>query len=473
MKYLYGASVQGIQSYIFKTNELRDIAGASELVEQACTTLFLKTLGKQNDKTWIQENQIIAAAGNVKYTLNEAECREAVLNFPKAVMCMAPGITISQAVVKIEGNFKAAINELEKKLHEARNQQASPMTFGLLGMRRAPRTGLPAVTYDNDGRAIDEATSAKRKHFNLKTLCKKSFGTSTEHRDIAYDIKDMTCDNDWIAIIHADGNGLGRVVQEVGGDPEKYSRFSQHLDEATWRSAQEAFNTIDASPGNNKCIPIRPVVLGGDDMTTIIRGSLAIDYIKTYLTEFEKNTKSLLKDYLPAGMNCLSACAGVAFIKSSYPFYYGYNLAEELCGQAKKLSDRAFSCIMFHKVQDSFVTSYDDIVRRELSIDGKPMLKYGPYSLEPKGEWLTINALQHICQKLEDPANQGIKTGIRRWLTALHEGRGNAGQMLSRMKAIHDNKELINTLTNQRHMDNAVAAADILSIYTIINQKTR
>ena len=33
-KYLYGAAVQGIQNFIFQTNELKDIAGASELVEK-------------------------------------------------------------------------------------------------------------------------------------------------------------------------------------------------------------------------------------------------------------------------------------------------------------------------------------------------------------------------------------------------------------------------------------------------------
>ena len=39
-KFLYGASVQGIQHFIFQTNELKDIVGASELVENICTTLF-------------------------------------------------------------------------------------------------------------------------------------------------------------------------------------------------------------------------------------------------------------------------------------------------------------------------------------------------------------------------------------------------------------------------------------------------
>ncbi len=32
-KYLYGVSIQGIQEFIFKTNKLKEIIGASKIVE--------------------------------------------------------------------------------------------------------------------------------------------------------------------------------------------------------------------------------------------------------------------------------------------------------------------------------------------------------------------------------------------------------------------------------------------------------
>ena len=41
-QYLYGASVQGIQDFIFQTNKLKEIVGASELVESICTDFFKK-----------------------------------------------------------------------------------------------------------------------------------------------------------------------------------------------------------------------------------------------------------------------------------------------------------------------------------------------------------------------------------------------------------------------------------------------
>ena len=37
-----GTSVQGIQGYIFQTNKLKDVIGASELVKDSCETDFKK-----------------------------------------------------------------------------------------------------------------------------------------------------------------------------------------------------------------------------------------------------------------------------------------------------------------------------------------------------------------------------------------------------------------------------------------------
>lgn len=146
MTYLYGASVQGIQGFIFRTNELRDIAGASELVEQICTRMFAEMLGNK----YKEENQIIAAAGNVKYKFdNREDCEYAVLNFPRIVMTSASGITISQAVVSYDrGDFKTAIDGLEKKLHTARNKPSLPTTVGLLGVERSRQTGLPVIAQE-------------------------------------------------------------------------------------------------------------------------------------------------------------------------------------------------------------------------------------------------------------------------------------------------------------------------------------
>ncbi len=505
MKYLYGAAVQGIQNFIFQTDRLRDVAGASELVAHICTKAFSTMLGKR----WKESNQIISAAGNIKYVFNnESDCQYAVRHFPMTVMTTAPGITVSQAVVAFaedEKDFCKIVFELEDKLRTGRNLPSLPVTVGLLGMERSRHTGLPAVEDMKDG-LIDASTKAKQDKCNTRGLCQKSFfgddGPALDPKRIAYEVEDITGRNDWIAVIHADGNSLGQVVQAVGHDPECFRRFSKALDAATVRAANGAFKAISERIGDG-IIPIRPVVLGGDDMTVIIRGDLAIPYVTEYLKRFEQYTgegemgKILAqgrqgKGVFPEGKNHLSACAGIAFVKSSYPFHYAYQLAEQLCEESKRVAKQALaetdgrkalckSCLMFHKVEDSFVTSYADIVRRVLMTDAGKSLKFGPYYINsydlsatdvPEGS-ITIDRLLELCDRLG--SEEGVKTGIRRWLTLLHNYDGRAGQHLQRL--LKNNKEnssasqLIAQLTQTHH--GAVAAYDVLTLFTIMNQETK
>ena len=209
-KYLYGAAVQGIQEFIFKTNELKHIVGASELVEQICTSAF--------DAFAEHGDSIVRAAGNIRVIYdNEEDCRHAVREFPKKVMTMAPGITVSQAVVPLSDDFGRAIDEVEALLKVQRNKPQRSVTFGVLGVKRANNTGLPVVFVSEKNEYKDEPTIQKECFQNNRGLCEKSFGTlQIPAKAIAFDIKDMTGKNDWIAIIHADGNGLGKVVQKVG-----------------------------------------------------------------------------------------------------------------------------------------------------------------------------------------------------------------------------------------------------------------
>ena len=538
-KYLYGAAVQGIQNFIFKTNDLKHIVGASELVEQICTSEF-------NDYRKNGED-VVKAAGNIKFIFNEkADCEEAVRAFPKNVMTMAPGITISQAVVALsddfnDDDFAAAIDELESKLKVQRNKPPKSVTLGLMGIKRANNTGLPVVkleaVFDKDGKKVldengkqkmlylDDATSAKLSKKSMKKLCEKSFGSIDG--ELALEISDITDKNDWIAIIHADGNGLGQVVQKIGKKKDKFRTFSQTLDLATQKAAQAAYTAVVKEARRNKdVIPARPVVLSGDDMTIIIRADLAVEYATAFIRAFEKftgkdmSTESgkilggILKDFNvfekeKEEKNYLTACAGIAFIKSSYPFYYGYQLAEELCEQAKKdtkfiakngkpqikntqkgeeaLNYLPASCLMFHKVQDSFITDYKDIIKRELTADDKLSFKAGPYFINesPMGKH-TVEELTAESNSLSGENGEGIKSGIRNWISLRLKNKDMADQRQRRMLQVffeiyNDNEKkdnIVTRLTCETKTKFAgedattCMAYDVMAYNTIKNQQT-
>lgn len=415
-KYLYGAAVQGIQNFIFRTDKLREIVGASELVESICTVFF-----KSKVRNFRDEYLLTGAAGNIKYLFDKKEdCENFVLLFPKEVMAFAPGITISQAVVKIEGSLSIGhINELESLLRIQRNKPVALSDFGLHITERCRRTGLAALEYVKN-EALDPGTVAKLKilndeHKQFAPIDKIVLDNSTR---LPYDFEELSQNgsHSWMAVVHIDGNGLGKVLMQLGhklvGKNEDeiiriFKRFSTKLEISTVEAANEAVKrTIFKEKGRGKrdILPFRPIVLGGDDLTVIVRAGDALVFVREFLRLFEERTNvnmnSLFKEY-SVGLERLTACAGIAFIKSSYPFHYGYRLAEELCGEAKKVakakrSHDVSSCLMFFKVQSSYISKYGDLVSQELTCYDNLSFSYGPYYLNeeegPSIDWLLVKA---------------------------------------------------------------------------------
>lgn len=295
-KFLYGAAVQGIQSFIFQTNTLREIVGASELVEEICTKMFAEQLGISITELEKDENAIINAAGNIKYIFdNEDKCKEVFREFPKRVLEAASGITISQAVIELRDvtNLSDALHKLEIRLREERDMPMQPLTLGLMGIQRSRETGLPERYHkSNPEDYCDEGTFRKRKAADTYSLLKKAIGEEMPDMvNITNRVDGFTDTNDWIAVIHADGNGLGQIVKAISENDSSgrdFHTFSSLLNQSTIDAAKSAAGIVfENAIKNGTDLPFRPVVLGGDDLTVIIRGSLAMSFIQNYLEAFE------------------------------------------------------------------------------------------------------------------------------------------------------------------------------------------
>ncbi len=76
-------------------------------------------------------------------------------------------------------------------------------------------------------------------------------------------------------------------------------------------------------------LPFRPIVFGGDDVTFVCEGRLGLPLAAHYLAR-------LAEGILPDG-DPLYARAGIAIVKTHYPFARAYELADELCGVGQAL----------------------------------------------------------------------------------------------------------------------------------------
>ncbi|MCH7411419.1 hypothetical protein MM239_18665 [Belliella sp. DSM 111904] len=490
-KYLYGASIQGIQSFIFQTNKLKEIVGGSELVEEICTTEFHDFIGSNKE----DENIILSAAGNIKLIANEETCKHLVKEFPKHVLQKAPGVTVSQAVVKINDNLPLSehINRLEEKLKAERNKPVMPLEIGFMGLERARRTGGVAVKIkEKKGKKISfcESTALKdtevdktSKHANESShtkLFKKISGLSERPKEITLEIEDICKGhkNSWIAVVHADGNGLGNILRvmgeklkDAGFDESKsaFRKFSLALDNATQAAAQAAFwnvfKNVNAYTKDGK-YPIRPIICGGDDITFIIRADLALNFTEHFLRAFEEKTKEEFKVLEQYGISDfkdgITACAGIAYVKESYPLHYALNLSEALCKDAKKKVKEQVkkrengvpeSSLAFYKVQESFTDKLSILKERTLQAKhGDNLLDYycGPYLLKDlEGLNKRLDYLKDHVEKSQDTTKAIGK--LRRVVSDTFKDFSVAEFNLTRMAKV--NKTFFDELKLQEELD--------------------
>ncbi len=504
-KYLYAASIKGIQNFIFRTSKLKEIVGASEIVKGLSSDLLRNIL---KDK-YQNENLILSAAGNIKYLASNDDCKKIARELPKKIEDLAPNVTIVQTVVKYDKDkhkIKEVIDEAEEKLKAQRNKQSLSYSFNFMGVETERRTGEPAL-YDKKTAKIknkeeynqnlqSESSQKKIRAQSNESLLKEVVGKDVDIKDrLCLDFEEIgSKDNDqWMAVIHADGNGLGNLIQNMFNDFDNaenetvikaYRRFSDAIDQATKDAVKKAYKSIKDKISDTEKIPLRPILIGGDDVTIVIRADLAYDFTTAFLEEFEKASKyemeTLHKSYpkINAFKNGLSACAGITYIKAKYPIYYGLHLAEDLCKDAKKMvkkdnPDFIPSALVFYKVQDSFIDNWDIVKKRTLCIPKVNInLFYGPYFVN---ENKSPN-IQYLNKKLEVLKNaendeKSSASALREIISELYVNKDIAQFKIGRLEQI--NPDFVKNMDLENHTKEKKKSIlnDVITLQSFIKSK--
>ncbi|MEX5285597.1 hypothetical protein QCO44_08120 [Selenomonas sputigena] len=138
---------------------------------------------------------------------------------------------------------------------------------------------------------------------------------------------------DYMAIVHIDGNNMGEKFRDCSTLTKR-----KNLSFAVRQKSIQAFCALltcivgnyetlqknlllgKADDGKNY-LPVRPIVLGGDDMTFVCPAKYAVAFTNIVLEALNRLG--------------LDSCGGVSILPTAYPFFRGYEIAEQLCGAAK------------------------------------------------------------------------------------------------------------------------------------------
>ena len=138
---------------------------------------------------------------------------------------------------------------------------------------------------------------------------------------------------DYMAIVHIDGNNMGEKFRD-SDTLTKRKNMSLAVYKKTitafcvllgviigdYASLQKHLILEEADDGK-LFLPIRPIVLGGDDMTFVCTAKYALAFTRTIME----------------ALNALGidSCSGISLLPTAYPFFRGYEIAEQLCSAAK------------------------------------------------------------------------------------------------------------------------------------------
>lgn len=441
VKYLYGVNANKIQKYVFNSNKFKEIVGASKIVEELSGAFGLLNANQNSNKYNFEIIQ--NTTGSFKAVFSDTESlNQFIIDFNKKLAINAPNLLITQVILQkeesdINNNFTSVLQEIDEQLSIKRNfpdtLDYSPMISDIDAS--SGFSSIKSVKIDDDiidsNDILDNGNESAdfekcAKLYLFKKSGNRSFKSFFGNINIAdifsdneKDLINLNFDNIYfelefdkiknakslIAVVHSDGNGTGFLKKDIfskDGNAEKnfdnkneYKEFSDNLNKAVKESAFYAIiNTFkDLIKENKRKLPFRIFTLSGEDFNFVCQPDYVFELLKNYMLKYEELTSKYLKKFLKKiGIDTMTTTAGIAFSKSHFPFYMSFELAESLCGRAKKITKENIkdgkqykvpAALLFHFMQSSYFNDLEHVINYERKSHDKSVdFLFGPYTIK-------------------------------------------------------------------------------------------
>lgn len=209
----------------------------------------------------------------------------------------------------------------------------------------------------------------------------------------------------YLALVHADGNGVGR---SAGKDSIEHAKFF-HRNRVLLRSAVRT--AIDAACEGAEVAPLHILMLGGDDLLVVSRAEAALPFVKTLcatLDELQGGDEVNFK---------LTLGIGVVLARPTIPIHRLHEVAERLAASAKRRFRGFSSEAERHSVIDwavyttAWVDDPEEIRRRDWirgSCEDRRVLSRRPVNVLGNG-LDSLQGLLDAAEKIRDTPRSQIR----------------------------------------------------------------
>lgn len=340
--------VRGIQSYIFKSNAAKEIVGASALVEKIITdglqayvdsqkagedetmSGYMMDWTKDDPKAFLEhpevEMQILFIGGGNAYVLfrQGRECEKVNRFLAKYLLDQTYSLNLAVAVVPKTDSYMEDYEAINNRMREIKASMPLNMPMGAMPFMAADSiTGLPLTRKDTDGN-----------YYSTEAILKRTAFPKQEDEKIFDNMVTEKGNSSTLAVFHIDGNSMGNTIRKEMEETVGYEDAIAKMRQLSLRISGNFRETVDEmkaymdslsskikEDGKHKLY--REIIVAGDDITFVCNAKLAIPAVKFFLENISKKGE-------------FSACGGIAFFNSHFPFSDAYQVAEACCESAKK-----------------------------------------------------------------------------------------------------------------------------------------
>jgi hypothetical protein len=445
------------QAYIFGSNRLRENIGASFLLAQACVDWVREALPGDGSVA-----EVLVTSGRAVLRSTSRTALVGLINeITWRALTEAPGLTVTGSVCEFpdrpdEGTTR--VGTVMRQLAVENDQIAGAHPASTVRFLRLPPVAscavseFPAERTWRDGVGgttssdVSEVSYRKRRAGGdgLRNL-RHTFNTTADSLEELEDAARLGSDIGWTAVVHIDGNAVGRTFIDLGprcfeeasgnlqAADDLHLKALAHLSTGLMNATEKAVKAGVTAVGDFTIIPL---VVGGDDVTVVCTGATALSFTRSYIEDFERSTEEtaeFLRTLLPsAGIPpYYTACAGVAIVKPHFPFFVAYELAEALISSAKARAKRAHcggvvpSAFDVHLLSDSRSIDLESIRARRRSADGDVELWGGPYLVgrtSCESDLRTLDWLNTAMAALRETNEDGRRSFARSAASRVKQG---------------------------------------------------
>lgn len=419
-KFLTILEVSQKQAYIFASKRLKENATRSGDIERVTGSAFFARTAAD----WYREEDNLVYAGG-GHTVLQFETEDQARGFARAVTGAVlreyPALELFVKTIPYDPARTPGDNlkELSKALERKKARRTASFRVADLGLEAAEQKEGRPKSRTEDGLRPPEGYQ---------------FPAEFEELPKAIPADRRTRAGNFIAVIHIDGNAMGARVEDIyrrsAGDWESCRAALRRFSEGIQQDFEAAFHDTVAEvvrvfqPGKN--LPIRPVILAGDDVCFVTAGSIGLECARVFLEKLSRRANAQQPDQPYA------ACAGVALVHTKYPFHRAYELAEELCSSAKRYGATLDAAgrvsamdwhIEFGQLKDSLSRLREDYRTEDgCRLELRPVTVIVPEGGQQPPPERTYDYFRTLCGAMKREQGKIARSKVKELRTALKQG---------------------------------------------------